>query len=428
MRKALLIGYYWPPLGGVGAVRLVKFARFLPEFGWEPVVLTVKKGVEDIYSDTSLEKDLSKPVKTFRSCIFPTFSGMFRTGQKKNNGVSGNAGLRRKIAEFIYVPDDKIRWVAGAVHSGIRIIRQEKPEVIFTTSAPYSVHLIGMALKKITGLPWVADFRDPWTQNPFFAPSSRLRRYIEEKMEAGVMRNADRILAVTEPNLQGFMKKYPALPENKFATITNGFDPDDFSQCGSTKNKRFTVVFSGSLYKDVSAGTFYPVLRRIMNEHREMAGKIRIILVGYVSPEEKDKIRNAGMSHLIEIMGWVDHSRSIEFIKNADVNLLVLPGREKGGSGIFTGKIFEYLGAGRPVLALVPPGIAADLINSAGAGVVADPDNPEEIQKAFLKLFQQYSSDSLKVTVAPEILKKFERRNLAGQLAEIFNEASNTVH
>lgn len=445
MKKVLIISYYFPPSGGPGVQRILKFVKYLPEYGWEPVVLTVKDG-DFPARDESLLNEIPKDIKVFRTKIFEPY-GLYRnlTGRKKHTALDVdniNIGAKKKsserIAEFIratfFIPDARRGWLKHAVKEGKKIISEEKPDIIFSSSPPYTCAMIAMKLKSYTknrlnmNIPWVSDFRDAWTgylttPKRWFIPSM-----IDKYYEKRTLIHADAVITVANGIKDDFDKKYPDVSGNKnFVLIRNGFDSKDYPQAHvKAKNENFTVVYTGSMYGKRNPYFFISVLTELAENGLIKKEKIKLQFIGRCGTEIKEFIDNSKLKESIELIPYVPHSESINYLIKADAMLLIID-EDIYSKMILSGKVFEYLGAsmltGKPIIAIAPEGEASDLIHETSSGDVVPHNNKDYLSNIFLKYYNSFfdKSGANKIAVNIEAIKKYDRKFLTKKLAEVFN-------
>ena len=397
-KKILLISYHFPPSSEVGGLRAANFARQLPRFGWDPFVLTLK--------DSYLEKmDAEKlkyvgPVKIFKAGRTPTLSPVY-VGMKRilrplfslfrrsdmpagitkhcaGSGTAANRGveampqrLRRYVLSFLSLPDEQRNWMWPAVFQAVRLIRREKIDCILTSSPPYSVHLVGWLVKCMTGVQWIADFRDPWmtggSKKLYFtcAASLRIERWLEEK----VVQKADLVVANTEMLCEAFRKAYGSRLPERFVCITNGFDGDFFSSfCHLEKDKVFTIIYTGTLYFGRTPEPVFQAVHELIQEGRIDAQAIRIRLVGqcqFINGRPIEEIvRKYRLDGIVEVLESVSYIRAIEMVKQSHLALLLAPNQPYQ----IPAKAYDYMGTGTTILAMAEAGATRDLVHSTAAG------------------------------------------------------------
>lgn len=410
MPKILVIAYYFPPLGGGGVQRTAKFVKFLPGFGWQPVVLTIQSNSAYLHDNSQLNL-ISTDLKVYRTSTlsFPTKLPW---------------RVRSMITRWILLVDQEVGWLPFAVTKARTIIEQEKIEVIYSTSAPYTAHLIGWQLKKNTGLPWLADFRDPWVGNFSRSFPTTFHKIIALRLEQRVVSQANRVLVVSEPMRRELLRRYTTLDPAHVVTLPNGFDPADFTGVEPSVQTlgHFTIVYTGSFYGQQQTPYYFLLgLRTALDKGQLSSQNVKVYFVGSVGKTAPQYIEEFGLTNVVEMVGYIPHQQSIAYLLGADVLLLVI-GSGPGSEVVFTGKIFEYLAAGKPILALVPPGVAADLLAEAGVGYIVPPEEPAAIAAALVDLFVAWKANTLAVSPDPSVVARYDRRQQTGQLAKILDE------
>lgn len=374
--KVLIVSFYFPPAGGVGVRRALKFAEHLPELGIETHVLAPD-------DPRWLHRDGDQQL--------PPRAGIHRAryvgprGRKPAEELHAAAGLwrlssyGRLLGRRLIVPDENATWLATAIPSAIRLTRELDPDVILTTSPPGSVHLIGAAVKRVTGVPWVADLRDPLAAHPHRDTDRLLARLKDRGQVAiarAVSRRADAIVTVSEAIAAEMRLLHP---RGRVVPIHNGADFDDFEGIPYTPARPFRITHTGSFFGQRDPRPFLSALARVEGVVARFVGELRA--------RDIEWARSVGVGDRVELIQHVSHRRSLELQRNSEALLLLIPRAGGRGDGILSGKVFEYIAAGRPVLALVPPaGAAARLISDTGAGVVADPDDVDAIATALSML------------------------------------------
>lgn len=420
MKRVLIITYYWPPSGGAGVQRWLKFAKYLPGFDWEPVILTVDPGYASYpVIDPSLEKEINPDLKIIRTRSKEFFSMYKKVSNTTNIPFAGFANekkgssLKQFIAKFIrgnfFLPDPRKGWNKFALNAARELIRTTNIDAIITSSPPHSTQLIGRALAREFDLPWVADLRDPWTDIYFyreFYPTFFADRY-NRKCEKRVLEGAARVITVGT-SLQNVFKNKLQQNKNKVQVIHNGFDPDDFSHIVPSDESKFTITYVGTLAESYPLIAFLKAAGKLMAENQEVLLKF----IGTISPEYASQISALPQNQAI-IIPYVDHNEAIQYMSEADVLLLVIPSHYSSKS-ILTGKLFEYMAVQKPILNLGPvDGDAADIIRQCSAGITLEADQTEEIYN----LLKQWSQK------LPEVKANsaYSRKTLSGKLAGLLD-------
>ena len=368
MAKVLIITYYWPPAGGPGVQRALKFSKYLPDFGWQPIILTVENG-EFPAIDPTLEKEVSSACRIYRTKIFhPHLYYKKFVGMQEDEKIpiavltEEETSWKKRIANWLrsnlFVPDARVGWLPFAVKEGKKIINNEKPQIIFSTSPPPTVHLIASKLAKWSGIKWVADFRDPWTNIYHYDKVSKniISRMIDKRLEKNVLKRADKITSVN----QDFFRNSVGL--NKIIQITNGYDSADMEKIvkKKTANTKFIIRYMGSLKIRQYVDSFFAILNEL-SENEEYKRNIQFELIGYVDPVVLRYIEDKNILIKIKTYGYLNHDKAIELAANADI-LLLLVAKSPNSNLFVSGKLFEYIMVQKPLLAFGPLNGSSDNI------------------------------------------------------------------
>jgi glycosyltransferase involved in cell wall biosynthesis len=375
--KVLIVTYYWPPSGGAGVQRWVKFSKYLPEFGWEPVILTVDPRYAAYpVTDSTMETEIPSSLKVYRTKATDYFSFYNKDRSKiPTAGFAANTdnSFRGKLGRFLrgnlFIPDPRRGWNKYAYRKACEIIEQSGIKHIITTSPPHSTQLIGLKLKKrFPHLKWVADLRDPWTDIYYYKQfyPTILSKTIDSHYERKVLKEADRIIVVGESLKKLFSEKINKA--DKFEVITNGFDEDDFRGNLPEVSPVFTITYVGTL------SDIYPIQGFIeaLEKFRAEGNRFILRFIGMVSARQAELLKSMLKEQELQFVPYVDHARSIRYMLESSALLLIIPEHESNKS-IITGKIFEYIASGRPVICIGPKdGDAAGIIRDSESGEVFD--------------------------------------------------------
>ena len=409
MKKVLVIAYHYPPLGGGGVFRTLKFTKYLPQFGFQPYVLTVKNPMY-VTKDPTLLKEIPQEVKVFRAFSF------------EHRALRAPRLLNIDLKWF-YMPDVNIGWLPFAVHAGVKIIKKENIDIIYATSPIWTSLLIGFLLKKKTKKPLVIDFRDPWTDNPFTEYPTKLHKNIENKMEEKILTHADYVILVSDSMKNSLIKKYPFI-KSKIEVITNGFDPDDFKNLKiHEQTNKFRITHTGSLYGVRTARPLLLALKELTEEKADLRDKLEVMFVGNYGKETPLLVKNFRLENVVKLIRYISHKECLELMLNSHALLLLITAKGPRGKGILTGKLFEYLASQRPILAVAPEnGAAANIIKSLKAGTVVSPNNMRLIKQKMFDFYEKWKQGRL-ATITSDITK-YNRRFLTQRLAQILEKAT----
>lgn len=413
MEKVLFIANQFPPMGGSGVQRSVKFVKHLNKFGYEPIVFTRQIGNMPLKDETLL-KDVPQGTK------------IIRTKAYELTELKGVLKLFGKVLGLkVLYPDSSRLWEIFSRKKALEVVRKENIKIIYSTSAPYSDHLLALYIKKkMPQIKWIVDFRDEWTNNPYTldSPHNFFRTKREKKMEQEVLKNADRVIANTPVMTKNFINIY-GREENKFVTIPNGYDEEDFKGLDIKKanNEKMTFVYTGALYGRRKPDNFFKALKELKEENKINSDKILVKLIGnYHRDKLLNNIKSYGLEQQFEIVGYVPHDECIKHQLSCDA-LVLIEGGGRGSDAFYTGKIFEYMNTGKPVVAILPKGVAADLVKEAKIGEVAFTDSVEEIKNVVANYYNKWLDNSLEFKGDYNVIKRYERKELTKELANVFD-------
>jgi glycosyltransferase involved in cell wall biosynthesis len=424
-KRVLIITYYWPPSGGAGVQRWLKFAKYLPSYGIEPVILTVDPEYASYpQMDISLGNEIPEGLKVFKTKSFEPLnmiSGLLGKKHVPFGGFSNvdKSSLLQKVLRFIrgnfFIPDARVGWNRHAYKKAIELISDYQIETIITTSPPHSTQLIGLKLKQKLGIRWIADLRDPWTDIYFYNDflHTWFAKKADLKLEKKVLNNADQIITVGHWIRQQLLLKLNQQNPQKIAVITNGFDEDDFKQITLPKNKRFTITYSGTLSDHYNISSFIKACSNLKAKQHDF--KLRF--VGNISVNRINEMIDAGLSDNIEQINYVSHNESIEFLFSSDALLLVIPDF-KGSKGILTGKLFEYLASKKPIIAIGDPeGDASRIIAECNSGKMFSYNSVEPVESYLQNLLNNFRESKIDENRSEAYLN-YSRKSLTKKLID----------
>lgn len=445
MKRVLIITYYWPPTAGSGVQRWLKMSRYLPEYGWQPVIYT-PENPEAGMTDESLLKDIGPETEIIKRPILEPYA-IFNalTGSRKDNGTaSANASNRHAAGAVnpinavgskspmmrmslwlranVFVPDPRFLWIRPSVRFLKKYLREHPVDAIVSTGPPHSMHLIARNLHRATGIPWTADFRDPWTRIFYFKhlPLTGCSRKRYAAMELSVLREADNVVAVTDSMIRDFIEETGTGQDNsatgKFHVIENGYDEADFAGItAAALPAGFNLVHTGLFSAEGNPRKLWKVLAELCRNLPGFRRDLHLTFAGKTDREILDEVRKAGLEAQLSDLGYVPHHEANRLQKAAD--LLLLPLREEPeAAGILTGKYFEYLASGRPIAAFGPHGsVLENSLEKTRSGKMFDWDEEDSLK--------QYITGIYKGDICParniEAVSEYTRRTLAGRIAEI---------
>jgi len=424
MNKVLIVTYYWPPSGGAGVQRWLKFSKYLPEFGWEPIILTVDpESAAYPVTDFSLKEDLPSSIKVYSTPAINYF-GIYKKDISKipSAGFANSIDntLKGKLLRFIrgnfFLPDPRKGWNKYAFKKACELIETEGIKNIITTSPPHSTQLVGLKIKKkYPALNWIADLRDPWTDIYYYKQfyPTFFSKLIDLGYEESVLRKADKIITVGASLKNLFSAKVKGI-ESKTEVITNGYDKDDFSGMIAETPSKFTITYVGTL------SDIYPVdgFLNALYSFKEKGNEFILRFIGTISQKQKDLIQSKTGASIVEFIPYVDHTEAIKYMLNTSVLLLIIPDHQSNKS-IITGKLFEYLASGKPIVCLGPAdGDAAVIIEITGHGITFSYADSKGISEYLSTLI---SGISIIEKRSPEV---FSRMELTRKIIPLFSNCT----
>lgn len=414
--KVLIITYYWPPAGGSGVQRWLKFVKYLQDFGIEPIVYTVDNPNYP-KNDTSLEKQVPKDITILKQPIWEPTNILFwkkKKEQKKGVSNSTNSKFLSFIRGNFFIPDPKVFWVQISVKYLKGYLKNHKIDAVISTGPPHSMHLIAQQLQKQTNIKWIADFRDPWT-NLYYNKEFKQLSFAKNKhlkLEKNVLKSADCVITVSNSLKKEFEKN-----ANRVEVITNGFDDEVLQDFNTKLDVKFSISYIGLLPKQSNPKVLFEVLKNICLENEDFQKDLELNFIGDISDEVLKEIDVNQLTNNSNFVGYVSHQKAIEYQKKSQVLLLLIPNVENA-EGILTGKLFEYLTAKRPILAIGPSkGDLSVILQNTKAGSVIDYNDKVSLRAEILKMYEDFKGNGLEV--ASKNIDQFHRKQLTKQLAAV---------
>lgn len=423
MKKVLIIAYYWPPAGGPGVQRWLKFVKYLPDFGIQPHVYIPENPTYPII-DSELEKEVSDKAIIIKKKIFEPYALASIFSKKNTNKISsGIIPNQRKqsllqkmflwIRGNVFIPDARVLWVKPSIQFLEKYILENQIDTIITTGPPHSLHLIGLGLKEQLALNWIADFRDPWTTIGYH---SELKLTVNsaqkhKKLESKVLNKANSILVTSATT----KKEFQLLTKKNIHVITNGYDVEQIEKV--TLDEKFTLAHIGSFLSQRNPRILWKCLKELIKENKNFKEDFELKLIGAVSQEVLDTIAEFRLEKYVNNLGYVSHKEAVSQQRSSQVLLLVEIDSEITKS-IIPGKLFEYMVSERPILALGPENSDFEtIIKSTNTGVFHLYDEYDELKLTILEFYKKYKTQTLQVNAIG--LQQYSRKNLTKQLAEL---------
>lgn len=432
-KKILIITYYWPPAGGPGVQRWLKFAKYLPDFGWKPIIYTPENPSYPLLDET-LMKDVPENIEMVRTKIWEPYqlaeklnksNKKFKAGQFD---VGKNQSWKSRLSIWVrgnfFIPDARVFWVKPSVKFLEKYLKENKIDTIVTSGPPHSLHLIGLGLKnKIPDLKWVADFRDPWTEISYYK-HLKLTKSSDKKhrqLESAVFKNADITLATSYTDAENFRKAGA-----NAVCITNGFDESDSGKKAEEQNSEktnlqigqaFTLSYIGVLEQLRNPENLWKALDELVKENAEFAADFKLKFVGRIDDKILHSIENSSLKNHILNLGYLAHGKAIEEMQNSDL-LLITNFPNESSKGIIPGKIFEYLASGKQILSFGPDKAdVSKILEETQAGKHFSYQDTEAVKSFILEKFNLWKNGSLLENT--QHIEQFSRKNLTQQLTEV---------
>ena len=427
-KKLLIITYYWPPAGGPGVQRWLKFVKYLPEFNIQPIVYIPENPTYPII-DNGLESEVSEKAIILKNKIFEPYGLASFFGKNKTKKISSGIIPNQKKQSFVektllwvrgnlFIPDARFLWVKPSAKYLKKYIVENSIDSIVTSGPPHSLHLIGLQLKKELNVKWFADFRDPWTTIGYHK-ALKLSSTAEKKhkaLEKLVLTSADTIIVTSKTTKTEFQ----AITSKPIEVITNGYDEEKIER--QTLNEKFTLAHIGSFLSERNPRILWQALQELVIENTDFKNDFRLKLIGATSQEVLDTIASFQLNEYIQNLGYVSHQEAVEHQRKSQV-LLLIEINSTATKSIIPGKLFEYMVSERPIIAIGPEGSDfAEIITTTNTGFFFTYDEKEKLKALLLKYYQEYQNQNLKVHAVG--LQQYSRKSLTQQLVQILNRNS----
>ena len=425
MKRVLIITYYWPPSGGAGVQRWLKFVKYLRNFNWEPIVFTVENGEFPVL-DFGLIKDVPESVEVLKVPAWEPYK-LYKlfSGKKKNEGINigflsekEGSGFIESISKWIrgnfFIPDARKFWIKPANQFLNQYLQNHPIDVIISSGPPHSTHLIALSLKKKFQIPWLSDFRDPWSNIDFYK-DLKLTKVADQKhrkLENDVLVQSDIVLTIGR-QLSNELK---TLGAKRVEIIENGFDPQDFLEDKNHElDEKFSIAHIGSFTPSRNHMVLWKALSHLVNEKEEFKSKLEIKLIGKVDYSVLQSIKDFGLDTYLKKIDYVSHNEVIKHQKSSKL-LLLMVNNTPNAKGIVTGKVFEYMASKRPILAIGPKdGDLGEILSNTNSGLVCDYENVENLSSTIWNIFK----DDIKFE---NNISSYSRVELTEKLVSLLNE------
>ena len=430
LKKVLIIAYYWPPAGGGGVQRWVKFVKYLRDYGWEPIVFIPENANYPVL-DQTLHSDIPEDIQIWKLPVMEPYDLYnILTGKKRKEKIHPNflsegkkLGWKDKIAVWIrgnvFIPDARFLWIRPASRYLIKRLREVHVDAIISTGPPHSMHLIAQKVHDALKIPWVVDYRDPWTQIDYFNDLhlTTLARNTHLRLEKKVLNSCNHIVTVGKSMAED-LNHFSKVPKT---VITNGYDDADFTAIQGNSSTELNITYLGVMNESRNPHAFWQAIAAIRAKNTIHPRELRIHIVGQIDVTTEQSIREAGIDEMVIRHGYVSHSRALELMSQAGMLLLVI-NRTSNNKTILTGKIFEYIASGKPILCIGPKdGDAADILSEVESAHVFEYDETEAIENFVTDSYRSFRNGTL---ISNDVNKssKYTRKNLTEKLATVLNQ------
>lgn len=420
-RRVLVIAYYFPPMGLSGVQRTVKFVKYLPQFGWDPTVLTIQPGGYFAHDDSLLDDLSSNNVRIVRTLA----AGPGKLFEKKEVIKLPSERTRKflsRISDTFFIPDNKIGWKRKAVRKAVELHKKTPFDLVFVTGPPFSSFLAGTEIKARINKPLVFDYRDPWVEYPFKFYPTPLHRLRNVQLEKKCLQASSHVVTTNRRVKEVLLKNYPFLSYHDIDIIPQGFDPADFKPDTMQQkkgphhprsNQKMRLTYAGVFWEDRVPDYFLQALYRIFQEKPKLRGSIEACFVGHFRNENMRLVNKLALQDTVNVVGYLPHRECVRQLMDSDVLWMIV------GDGLGSpGKAYEYIGAKKPILGCAPDGFMKSMILEAGGKVVA-PDDVDGIKKAIEEFYTQFRRGELQGP-SPEVYDKYNRLTLTRSLVKVF--------
>lgn len=414
-RQVLIVAYYFPPMGLGGVQRTLKFAKFLPLYGWRPIVLTVGPTGYFAFDETLLREVEESGIE------------VVRTGSIDPNQLFKNKGAVRQpreffrrllqfLGDFFFIPDTKIGWKRKAIKAASEILRSRKIDAIMATAPPQTDFLIGLALKKKFKVPLVLDYRDSWLEYPFKYFPTPIHRWLHRRLERKVVRGCDRIVVTHRRVKENLVQRYPFLSYHDVTIISQGFDASDFETGLSSpiSRQKIRIAHAGTFYGGRNPETLLRALHSIQKESPALRGRCEITFIGNTRREDQALAAKLGLQNDVKFLGYQDHRVCLKHLSESDILWFVLDNDLQS-----PGKLYEYFAIRKPLLASVVDGYIKQLLTESGGAICVPVADLPAHELALRDLIERFDRKDLPIP-SNEFIKRYNRQSLTGELAKLF--------
>lgn len=417
-RKVLVIAYYFPPMGYSGVQRTAKFVKYMPDFGWEPTVLTIQPKYYYAFDNYLLKEIENRGIRVIRTGTKDPTQRIINQKKIKSEIIRK---VFNRISQTFFLPDNKKGWMKPALREARKLLSLETFDIIFATAPPYTSFLIGTELKKEFGIPLILDYRDAWLDDGLSFYPTPFHRWIVKSMEKKVLHQSNKIVSYTRQIKEHILKNYPFIKPDEIVIIPHGYDEEDFEVKSENlrSSNKFRITYSGAFYDERTPKFFLKAIEKLLFERPDLESQIEFYFVGNFPKYYYRKIQKSKYKSIFHFTDYVNHQENIKYLLSSDVLWLMIR-HSKNPHLYATSKLFEYMGTTKPILACVPlNGAAASILKDYGAAFIVEPEDVEGIKNKLIELFELYKNDALPKADL-NYIQQFERKKLTHELIKIF--------
>lgn len=417
MFKVLIIAYYFPPMGLSGVQRVLKFAKYMKQYNWEPTIITADKTAYFAHDESLLEE--TKDMRVIRTAGKDPNSRLAKSGTVKMPSEVIRKTFNR-LSQTFFIPDNKKGWATQAKKTAQELLAKEQFDVIFVSGPPFSSFIVAAELKKEFNLPLFIDYRDLWVDNHFAFYPTPMHRLSHKKKEYRVLRTAEKITVINRKIKEKLLKTYKFLTFEDVVIIPHGYDPADFESVDfkPKMNKKLVLTYAGIFYEFITPKFFFEAFKKLQFERPDIAENYELHFVGHLNSTNLALVNKMGLLKYVKNHGYMTHAETIKKIMASDV-LWAMVGKKKNSDTVSLSKLFEYFGAKKPIIACVPDGAAKTAAQEYGASFIVDPEDVDAIKDTLIKVHQLYKEGRLPLP-KEEFIKKHDRSILTEQLTKHF--------
>lgn len=429
MRKVLVIAYYFPPMGLSGVQRTLKFVKYLPQFGWQPIVLTTSDARFYAY-DYSLNKDIPEEAIIYQTKPGGLFAGNKKSKKDEKDETSNEVTstpisypspflqkIKRLLSLAFMQPDSRKFWKKKALQTADEIFAEHQIDAIFASGPPYTSFMVARELSLKYNVSYVLDYRDLWVGNAYYYYITPFHKRYAQKLEKLCLTRAERVTVISREMKESILRRYDVVGHEDISILPHGFDAEDFQNAigeGFEKSDRghFTLTHSGLFPDDLTPKYFLKAVAKLLNEKPEMKDKLRLRFVGLMKKKDLKLIKKLGLEPITTVTGYVSHSKAVEELMVADVLWMMLPNNIATPS-----RLYEYIGSGKPLLVSCPDGGLRQLAEGTGAAITTEHNDVEAIKNSVAEFYNLWQKGKLPIA-KDEYRNNFERRSLTEQLSK----------